>query len=340
MTERPLNGRTVIEFGQLIPGPYAGRVLEDLGARVVKIEPPQGDAMRQFNPRLFAYLNAGKECISLDMKQARDRDDFRARVQGADAFIDGFRAGVCERLGAGYDELRLLNPKLVYVSISAFGRERNRPAHDINCEALSGVLHGYLHQVQPMLPIAPLANIFAGIMAAIHVISHFAEQSDRGKYLDLSMQHACAYGHAPLLLEGLQLQAGEAITPLGTMHAAVVHRCADGEWLAIATQEPWIWDRLMAVLGLSDLERIGYQTSGPGLAKGRAKLAECFAQAPREHWLRLLTDADLPVTPVLSPEEALTDMRTYGAGVVPSTPNFDFDGAFPLPNAVNARGQS
>jgi len=147
-----LAGMTVLDLSLLLPGPMAGWHLAELGARVIKVEPPQGDDAARLGVRLpgedesFIYrrLNARKEIHRIDLKSEEGRAWFAARLREADAVLEGFRPGVLERLGWGFDAMRALNPRIVLVSISGYGQDgpmAQAAGHDINYLSLAGVLH-------------------------------------------------------------------------------------------------------------------------------------------------------------------------------------------------------
>src|SRR6185503_8205159 len=145
-----LEGIRVVDLSLFLPGPYLTLMLADHGAEVIKVEPPgEGDPTRHLGPRdggetvYFRNLNRGKKSVVVDLKDPREREALLRICDSADVFVESFRPGVVERLGVGYDQLRARNPRLVYCSISAFGQGgpmRERPAHDLAVEALSGVL--------------------------------------------------------------------------------------------------------------------------------------------------------------------------------------------------------
>ena len=146
-----LNGVKVLDLSQYLPGPMASLVLADMGADVLKIEPPAGDEMQRLGPRdaqgkpvFYAAVNAGKAARRMDLKNPQERDAFIALTRDADVLIEGFRPGVMDRLGIGWDVLRTVNPGLIFCSISGFGENSPLSAvagHDGNYLAMAGVLH-------------------------------------------------------------------------------------------------------------------------------------------------------------------------------------------------------
>src|SRR5688572_12241344 len=179
-----LEGLKVIDLSLFLPGPYLTLMLADHGAEVIKVEPPgEGDPTRHLGPRdggetvYFRNLNRGKKSVVVDLKNARDREALLALCDTADLFVESFRPGVVERLGVGYEQLRARNPRIVYCSISAFGQQgpyRDRPAHDLAVEGLSGVISLNLGEDgKPTIPALPLADLLcalqglAGILMAL-----------------------------------------------------------------------------------------------------------------------------------------------------------------------------
>ena len=140
---RPLSDLTVLDLTVNTPGPFCSMILSDLGARVIKIEPPGGDPLRQSSVSMFAGMNRGKESISLNLKTDGDREVLLRLVERADIVLEGSRPGVAKRLGADYETISARNPGIVYCSISGFGQEgpwRDVPAHDINYLAVGGYM--------------------------------------------------------------------------------------------------------------------------------------------------------------------------------------------------------
>jgi len=197
-----LAGIRVVEQGTFITGPCAGMMLADLGADVIKIESPEGDPYRtyqggQYSPHFQAY-NRNKRSLALDMKQAADCGLFAALVREADVYIQNFRPGTAERLGAGSARLQELNPRLVYCSISGFGSSgpyRDRPSYDSVAQALSGFLSVVVDYRRPQFLGPALADAITGLYAAQGILAALVQRgrSGRGCHVEVSMLEAMAH---------------------------------------------------------------------------------------------------------------------------------------------------
>jgi len=166
-----LDGVRVLDLGIWRPVPYATQLLAEMGADVLKVEPPGGDPMRVF-PQLFAILNANKRSVVVDLKTPAGAARVLALAAGADAVMEGFRPGVADRLGVGYEAVQAVNPSVVYCSISGFGASgpmAQVPGHDINYQALSGVLAP--RGQRPAAASIPVGDLGAGMTAAMSVVA-------------------------------------------------------------------------------------------------------------------------------------------------------------------------
>src|SRR5690242_19847269 len=198
----PLSGLRVVEQGTFITGPCAGMMLADLGADVIKIESPDGDPYRSYqggnySPHFQAY-NRNKRSLALDMKQAGDRNVFDTLIREADVFIQNFRPGTADRLGAGVRRLQELNPKLVYCSISGFGADGpyvDRPSYDSVAQALSGFLSVVVDEDRPRFLGPALADAITGIYASYGVLGALFDRSrtGKGRVVEVSMLEAMAH---------------------------------------------------------------------------------------------------------------------------------------------------
>ena len=211
----PLGHVSVLDLTVNVPGPFCSTILGDLGARVIKIEPPGGDPLRH-SPGIWASINHGKESIALDLKTGGGRQVLRRLARCADIVLEGWRPGVATRLGADYATLSEHNAGLVYCSISGFGQDgpwRDRPGHDVNYLALSGYM-GLQSEVEgrPWPPAVLFSDLVSGLYAAIMTLAAVAGRSasGAGAHIDLSMTDAA------LALMGLEVgRAGDPTRKMG-----------------------------------------------------------------------------------------------------------------------------
>jgi len=259
----PLDGIKVIDVSHVIAGPFATFHLAQMGADVLKIESPAGDVMRSGTrgPQAFAALNAGKRKIRLDLAEPENLAQILAEIATADVFVDNLRPGSCERLGLGWQALKAINPRLVYCSISGFGRDSNRPAYDHVVQAATGVTLASGAESDPPQKIGfPLIDAGAGIIAALAIVSALRERDRRGEgmLLDVSMAGAALQLMYPLTCDALT--SGTRPVRQGSQAfsgspAADLFPTGDGGQIAFAANTPRQFLALLDVLGIADVAR-------------------------------------------------------------------------------------
>jgi len=237
-----LSGIRVVEQGTFITGPCAGMMLADLGADVVKVESPTGDPYRayqggQFSPHFQAY-NRNKRSIALDLNGAADRTIFNDLLASADVYIQNFRPGTAERLGAGRERLQQLNPKLIYCSISGFGASgpyADRPSYDSVAQALSGFLSVVVDPDRPRFLGPALADAITGIYAAYGVLGALFERTrtGRGCLVEVSMLEAMAHFAIEPFAAFFALDRAPKSSDRPRLAQAYILRTADGGLIAI-----------------------------------------------------------------------------------------------------------
>lgn len=309
--KEPLSDMRVIDASPFLPGPFGTQMLADLGATVIKVEPPTGDPGRAVPGGLYEVTNRNKASIASDLKSTTDRRQCHRLVAGADVFVEGFRPGVADRLGISYGELNRINPALVYCSVTGYGQhgpKRSTSGHDLTCLAASGALAvpGSWDDLSPRrcgLPIADLgtsAYLVVAVLAALHA----RRSTGRGCHLDVAISDVALALTATRAGEQLNNDAAERrhLNPSNDLFAT-----ADG-LLAVAAVEEHFWCRLRAVLTpyesrLAD-ERFddlaGRRAQGDELS---ALLHGVFTTRGAHEWARLLSEADVPaevVRPITS----------------------------------------
>ncbi len=257
MTGLPLDGVSVLDFSTLLPGPLASLMLAEAGAAVLKVERPEGEDLRRFEPTFgdssapFMMLNGGKSVMGLDLKIAAHRDHAIALAMKADVLIEQFRPGVMARLGLGFPALSALNPRLIYCSITGFGQEGPRAqeaGHDLTYQALSGVLAQSLQRHQPPpLPPALVADMAGGAYPAVLNILLALRQRDRtglGCHLDIAMTGNMApfawLGAAASAGQGQAPEGGETLLTGGSPRYRI-YASADGWFIAVGAIEDKFW---------------------------------------------------------------------------------------------------
>lgn len=280
--QAPLGGILVVDLTRYLPGAFASRELLRLGARVVRVEQPGGDPLRQTAPHWHDELNAGKESVVCDLPA--DVELARALLARADVVLESFRPGVAERIGVGPDAV---HASCVYCSITGFGlggRHAGRAGHDLNYLGWAGVLE----RTAPALPPVQAADLAAGALGAVTEILAALVAGD-GARLVVSMTHR-AYplaARAPVLTDGYACYS--------------IYECADGRLLTVAALEPRFFARLCELLGRPELAGRQYD---PDQASLRAELAAAFFRRPLADWLAVVDAEDVCVGPVATREEA------------------------------------
>src|SRR6187399_3053051 len=253
-----LKGVKIVEQGTFITGPCCGMMLADLGADVIKLESPDGDPYRayqggNYSPHFQAY-NRNKRSLALDMKQPGDRGVFDTLIRDADVFIQNFRPGTADRLGAGAKRLQELNPKLVYCSISGFGANGpyvERPSYDSVAQALSGFLSVVVDENRPRFLGPALADAITGIYAAYGVLGALFDRSrtGRGRLVEVSMLEAMAHFAVEPFAAFFALDRAPTSSDRPRLAQAYILRTADGSLIAIHLSSlEKFWEGLVSAL--------------------------------------------------------------------------------------------
>lgn len=318
-----LSGITVIELSRFIPGGLASQMLGDLGADVIKIEQPGvGDLMRTFPPQgkgdsgTFLIGNRNKRSITVNLKAEEGRQIVCDLVARADVVIEGFRPGVADRLGLGDADMRALNPRLVYCSISGYGQNgpyRDVPGHDLNYLGLTGMLQLVARpDTGPLVPGPLFADIGGGSMMAVYgVLAALIgrDRTGRGQFVDVSMTDGAMHfmhSHASEYLIAGEEPKGGVQRVAGGSAPYNIYRCSDDKYVTLGVIEEHFWDRLRNLVGPERLPETPFP-SPEETERAKAVLAEAFAQKPRDEWVKLLWEADIPAGPVNSLGEAFAD---------------------------------
>jgi crotonobetainyl-CoA:carnitine CoA-transferase CaiB-like acyl-CoA transferase len=317
-----LQGLKVVEQGTFITGPAAGMLLGDLGADVIKVEQPvTGDPFRAFKGGLYSphyqTYNRNKRSITLDTKVAEDRAVFDALIAQADVYIQNFRPGVAEKLGAGAARLRALNPKLIYCSISGFGSTgpaANRPAYDTVAQAASGFLNLLVNPENPRVVGPAIADSLTGFYAAYGVMGALFERGRTGvgRTVEVSMLEAMAHFNLDAFTH--YFQANEVMGPYSrpSVSQSYVLECGDGKWIALHMSSPEkFWQGLANAIEQPELfadERFASREARIANQETLIELlGERFKRRTRAGWCARLEAEDVPHAPMYDTSEALED---------------------------------
>lgn len=324
-----LHGVRVLDLSRLLPGPFATRVLGDLGAEVVKVEPPEGDYVTSMMPGLYEFLNRGKRAVRVDLKQPAGREFVLDLAQTCDVVLEGFRPGVAARLGVGFDAVRARRADVVYCSITGFGQDgpkRDHPGHDIDYEAAGGAYASVLAAgEQPAPPHVPVGDLSGASFAALTICAALAARArgvvpQRPLHLDVAIQETVAYFAASRW--GAYLLTGEAarVEQLATFAPGHgMFETGDGAWIVLAAIEDKFWDNLCAALDRPDLARPPYRTHRDRMRERRtlrAALEDSVRQHGLDELLHRLHDHDVPAETVRDAAAACADPHLRARGAV------------------------
>ena len=334
----PLSNLKILDFTTLVPGPFATMMLADMGADIIRVESPtRPDMVRAMGPfsdgtsTTHAALNRSKRSIALDLKQPGAADVVKRLLTEYDILIEQFRPGVMDRLGVGYDELKQLNPRLIYCSITGYGQSgpnRDRAGHDNNYLSLSG-LNGYCGREEERTPIMglPIADLAGGSLHAVVGLLAAVNQrsvTGEGQHVDVSMTDAI-FGMNTMF--GSQYLAGNEEPKPGTetLNGGTFYdyyTTADGRSLSIGSLEPHFFQRMCVALGLEQQMSLGSQQDPHSQKQFRAMIEAKVAEKTLAEWSEIFDPQDACVEPVLSLAEAcdseqikqrdlIVDIETY-----------------------------
>lgn len=328
-----LDGLRVLDLSRVLAGPYCTALLADLGADVVKIEPPAGDDARHLGPFqdgesvYFAQLNRGKRSLALDLKNPDDHALLLRLVAQADVFVENFRPGVAARLGIDHATLHAINPRLVYASISGFGQSgpmREYPAYDLVVQAMSGLMAGTGTPDGPPTRVGEsVGDLVAGLFAswAINAALFDRERSGQGRYIDVAMLDS---------LVSLQVTAMSLLTATGSLPGRVgnrhpvstpfdTYRTADG-LIAVAVASDTVFRRFASLVGRPDLPddpRFRDDTArGAHVEDVRRITEEWSTRFTTDQALKLAQEAGVPAAPIWDLDQAVRSEQIRERGLI------------------------
>ena len=334
MPTGPFSGLLVLDLTRVLAGPLCTMMLAELGARVFKVEDPRGgDDSRQFEPffdgqsAYFASLNRGKESIALDLKNEVDRAVFWKLVRRADVLVENFRPGTLERLGFGYEQLRVLNPRLVYAAVSGFGQTGpwgRKPAYDLIVQALSGMMSVTGHPGGPPTKAGTsIGDITGGLLllAGIAAALYHREKTGEGRLVDVAMLD----GQLAILESAIMRHAatGQVPGPLGNRHPSITpfeaYAAAD-RLLIIAAGNDALFGRLCEALGRPGLPSDPRFTSNSDRTRHveelKIALEEVLRTEPAAHWIDKLEAAGVPCALIQNVAEAVAHPQTQARNMI------------------------
>ena len=335
----PLASLKILDFSTLLPGPFASLMLADMGAHVLRIESPtRMDLLRVLPPHdqgvsaSHAYLNRNKRSLALDLKQPEALEVIRQLLHDHDILLEQFRPGVMERLGLGYEALKAINPRLIYVSITGYGQTgpyKDRAGHDINYLALAGLASHTGRADSGPLPLGmQVADIAGGSLHGVigllaAVIAR--QQTGHGQYLDVSMTD-CAFtlnamSGAGFLACGEEPARENQVLNGGSFYD--YYRSRDGRWLSVGSLEPAFMKQLCTALGLEDMAKLALSPQPEHQKKLKDALRIEFEKHDFAELSALFAELDACVEPVLSLGEAVRHPQLQARQVVTQVPRGD-----------------
>lgn len=361
----PLASLKVLDFSTLLPGPFASLLLADMGAEVLRIESPtRMDLLRVLPPHdhgvsaSHAYLNRNKRSLALDLKRPEALEVIRQLLQDHDIVLEQFRPGVMERLGLGYEALKAINPRLIYVSITGYGQTgpyKDRAGHDINYLALAGLASQTGRRDQGPLPLGIQAADIAGgslhgvigLLAAVIARQH----SGQGQHLDISMTDCVfslnAMAGAGYLACGVEPGMEQQVLNGGSFYD--YYRSRDGRWLSVGSLEPVFMQQLCQALGRPELAAQGLSPLPEQQRALKQALQIEFEKHDFAELCQLFAGLDACVEPVLSLAEAVEHPQLQARQLVSQVPRDDgslqaqmacplkFSEGLPEPRHIGAR---
>ena len=360
----PLASLKVLDFSTLLPGPFASLLLADMGAEVLRIESPtRMDLLRVLPPHdqgtsaSHAYLNRNKRSLALDLKQPQALEVVKQLLQDHDILLEQFRPGVMERLGLGYEALKAINPRLIYVSITGYGQTgpyKDRAGHDINYLALAGLASYTGREDSGPLPLGIQAADIAGgslhgvigLLAAVIARQH----TGQGQHLDVSMTD-CAFSlnalaGAGYLACGVEPGREEQMLNGGSFYD--YYRSRDGRWMSVGSLEPNFMQQLCAALGRPELAAQGLSPRPEQQKALKQALQVEFEKRDYSELCELFGVIDACVEPVLNLSEAVAHPQLQARQLVTQVPRADgttqaqmacplkFSGGLPAPKHIGA----
>jgi alpha-methylacyl-CoA racemase len=342
---RWLSDLRVLDLSQYLPGPFATRLLADMGADVVKVEPPGGEPGRHFDldgkpgvSPFWRVLNSGKTVTTLDLKSDQGKQAFSALLTRADVLLESYRPGVLDRLGFGNETLRQLNPSLVHCALSGYGQTgpaRHAAGHDINYQAITGGLNQCGTPERPIIPFPPMADYAGALQAVLTVLGALIGRGRNGGgcFIDVSMAESLLQWNA--ISFNAPMRRGQGLLNGGAAFYQI-YPTADGRFVTLSPLEPRFWDNFCNAVGRPEWIPRRYEPM-PQTAL-IAEVAGLFASRSQAEWDAILVPADCCYQAVLDLSEVPEYPQVSTRGMIERQGSFTdvlfpalVDGAEPVP---------
>ncbi|HOJ52508.1 MAG TPA: CaiB/BaiF CoA-transferase family protein [Syntrophales bacterium] len=324
--KKALEGIRICDLSHVLAAPTTSMLLADLGAEVIHIEPPRGDDAREFGPFIkdqsayFISINRNKKSVVLDLKQEEGKQVLRDFVKVSDVVLENFRPGTMEKLGFGYEELKKINPRIIYASICGFGHDTlpeygDKPAYDMVAQAYSGIMSitGPLGG-PPCRVGTSVGDIVAGHQCAIAILAAllYRDKTGVGQKIDMSMVDGLVY-----ILENAIVRytvTGEVPSPLGSMHPTITpfqgYKTKD-DWIIVPIGNDQLWAKFCEMIGRNDLVEHPKFKTNKLRTENRDELNnildEIFLTKTCKEWLDLFEKYNLPCSPINTIDKVVND---------------------------------
>jgi crotonobetainyl-CoA:carnitine CoA-transferase CaiB-like acyl-CoA transferase len=321
----PLHGLQVLDLSAMLPGPFCAQSLGDLGADVIKVEPPAGEMTRRSTTGILDMTNRNKRAIVLDLKTANGVRDCLALAARSDVVIEGFRPGVVDRLGVGFAAVSAVRPGIVYCSISGYGQqgpEAQTPGHDVNYLAASGALSysGQWRRLGPLRPAIPVADLGAALYASVSILAALRQRDATGQSIHIDIALAdCAMALATA--RGGQKQAILDEDRLHLFPTNGIYRCADGQYIALGVVEEHFWQGLCDELAVQESRIRDPRFATEALRRKHGDevlelIEKTLALASADDWVTRLAARDVPVSKIVTLAQAVESPQAQARGLV------------------------
>ena len=332
--KKALDGIKIIDLSHVLAAPFCTMVLADMGADVVKVEPPvHGDDSRAFGPfydakeggekqsGYFISINRNKRSVCLDLKKEKGKSILREMIQSADVLVENFRPTTMKKLGFSYDELKKINPKIIYCSICGFGHDAlpgyaTRPAYDMVAQAFSGLMSITGPEGGPPVRVGTsVGDIIAGHQAVIGILSalHYRNISGRGQHVDISMVDGLVY-----ILENAIVRytsQNEIPEPLGSAHPTITpfqgFKTKDGSWIITPIGNDILWGKFCKAIEREDLTAHELYRTNPLRTENKKSLIPILeiemAKKTSDEWLEIFSSSGIPCSPLNTIDKIVDD---------------------------------
>lgn len=331
MANAPLEGVRVLDFTAMLPGAICTQFLADLGAEVVKIEPPEhGEAAR--GPKgtppggIFHVTNRNKKSYAINLKQADGVETVRRLIAQAQVLVESFRPGVLTRLGLGWEHARAINPALIYCSITGYGQDgplAQKAGHDINYQCMGGIVdQNRIDGSRPSPGAVPVADLGGGALtSAVGILAalYDAQRTGQGRHVDIAMADAAMTLNVGALSSKMMFGGHDPVPGRDILSGGLpcyrTYRTADDRYIAVGALEPKFWQAFCMALERPDLIGRGWDM-GSKRDAAVAEVADAIATKTLAEWVAVFEDVDACATPVLTLEESLTHPHALARGMV------------------------